>query len=131
MTAIERVRRTRLTLAAGAVFVALAWGFAAALAILAALAFADVISGASQRNAGWHSLTAIAGGLVVSMIFIWRSRRLTSIGRVALWLEERIPELHYSLVTAIEYDGTANRPAIEAAVARHDIGAITRRALGR
>ena len=132
MTAIERVRRTRLTLAAGAIVVALAWGFAAALAILAALAFADVISGASQRDAGWHSVAAIVGGLVVATVLIWRSRRLTSVGRVALWLEEKIPGLHYSLVTAIEYDGVAaNRPAIEAAVARHDIGAVTRRAVGR
>ena len=62
---------------------------------------------------------------------LWRRRRFVSMDRVALWIEERIPELRYSLVTAMEQRGSPFAEEMERAVARHDIRGATLVALRR
>ena len=47
-------------------------------------------------------IIALLLGVAVAGILLWRSRHFASTSRVALWIEERVPELHYSLVTAME-----------------------------
>lgn len=157
MTAIERVRSTRLALGAGAMAQAIAWGVAAALGVLAALSFTALAFPALDRDAELHRTIALAAAIATAAVLVWRSRHLTSVGRVALWIEEKIPDLHYSLVTAIEDDRTPHpkssarrdevtekyafekgetrssiyRQGIEAAVARQDISRVTRGAIGR
>ena len=131
MTAIERVRSTRLSLGAGAVAHALAWGAAVGLGILAALSFASLAAPNLAAGAAWHLRIAIAAGLIVSAGLLWRARHVSSINRVALWIEEKIPDLQYSLVTAIEHDRTPFTQGIESAVSGQDVGRMTRGALLR
>ena len=129
MTAIERVRKTRLVLGASAITRAIAWGLAAALLVLAGLAFAALLTSSIDRDARSHGVIAFIAGVATATVLLWRSRHVASVGRVALWIEERIPDLHYSLVTAIE-PGTS-RQTVESVVARQDIGGVTRGAVSR
>lgn len=122
MTAIQKVRRTQRVLGAAAIAEALLWGGAAALAIMAAMSFATAIPG---------SEVALLGGAIIAGALIWRSRRLVAADRVALWIEERIPELQYSLITALEHGGSPFAPGMEAAVGRQDVDRITFEALRR
>ena len=131
MTAIERVRSTRRMLGAGAFVQAAGWGITTALAILAGLSFATLANPGLATDADWQIWAALPPALLVSAFVLWRSRYVGSVGRVALWIEERVPALHYSLVTAIEQHGGSHGKGIEAAVAKQDLSGVTRRALAR
>src|SRR4051812_6839904 len=115
MTAVERVKRTQLVLAAAAIIEALAWGFAATLIILAIVSFLPPPA----------SRLPLPAGVVVTLWTLWKSRHITSISRVALWLEERVPALHYSLVTAAEQPDASAVGALEEFVARQNLGRAT------
>ena len=129
MTAIQRVRRTRQLLGVGAATQALAWGVTAALGILAAISFAALIAPKRGGNSEWHFVVAGLAGTVVFLAFLWRERHLASIQRVALWIEERVPELHYALVTAIEDKRSEFTDGMERVVERQEIGRVTATAL--
>ena len=119
MTAIERVRRTQRILGAAAILEALAWGLAATLTILAVAGF---LSRTATNPLG---IVAIALGALVTLALLWRSRKLTSANRVALWIEERIPGLHYSLITALEHSGSSWAKGMEDAIGRQPLARIT------
>lgn len=133
MTAVERVRRTQRILGAAAVTRALAWGLAVALAVLAVIAFASLAVADLRGDSALHVVVALLAGAVVMLVMLWRSRHFSSTNRVALWIEERIPELHYSLVTAMEgeHRGSPFAEGMEMAVAREDVRGVTLRALVR
>src|SRR5687767_12020131 len=118
MTAVERVRRTQRVLGAAAVFQALVWGIAVTLAILATVSFA-ALAFPRLRSASGVAVIAITLGVAVASFILWRSRHLISPGRVALWIEERIPDLHYSLITAVEQRGSLLAQPMEGAIAQH------------
>ncbi|MDP9178851.1 MAG: DUF4175 domain-containing protein [Gemmatimonadota bacterium] len=131
MTAREGVQRTQRLLSAGLVAAALAWGAAVALALLAIVAFGSSIL---QRPAlvGQPSFTvAIALGFFTAVALLWRGRRVASESRVALWIEEKLPDLHYALVTAVEPPLPAVVSPLENAVARADVSGVTNLALRR
>jgi len=135
MTALERVRSTRRILGTGAVIQALGWGIAVALGMLAVLSFATLGLPGLAVNPGW-SWVAVGAGVSVSAMLAWRSRHIRSVGRVALWLEEKVPALEYALVTAVERSdtraiSTEADAGIEAAVARQRLSVTTRSAFGR
>lgn len=129
VTAIQAVRRTRVILAVAGTGQAVAWGSAAGLLVLAVLAFAARLFPSVANASDWHIVAAIMAGLITGGTLLWRSRRLLSTDRVALWLEERIPTLEYTLVTAIDARYQQPPGGIEAAVARAPIGAEASRAL--
>ena len=131
MTAIDRVRRTQRVLGLGVVFQAVGWGLAASLAILAALSFATLVYPGLATDSVWQLWAVVPAGLAITALLLWRSRYVGSTQRVALWIEEKLPDLHYSLVTAIESDAPEWRKGLEAAVSRQNFAAITRSALGR
>jgi len=131
MTATQRVIRTQRILAAAAITQSIAWGAACALAILAAISFAALAKPGFDKNTGTNISVALIGGLLVAGSFLWRSRYFTSTNRVALWIEERIPELHYSLVTAMEHAASPFAKGMEAEIDRHDVGGVTRATLRR
>src|SRR6266516_8072871 len=131
MTSLGRVRRTQRILGAAAVTRALAWGLAAASAILAAASFSSRAIPRLRNDSAWYVIVAAAIGVVVAVTLLWRSRRFVSTSRVALWIEERIPELQYSLVTALEHGESPFVEGLERAVARHDVGRATLAALRR
>jgi hypothetical protein len=130
MTARDRVTRTRRQLIAGVAAAAVAWGVGITLASLAILAFAGSFA-QSKSLIGYELPISLIAGAIAAGIVIWRGRRITSEGRVALWLEEKLPALHYALVTAIDPGLQIDSPALESAVAKEDIGGVTMTALQR
>ncbi|MGI8546137.1 MAG: hypothetical protein ACR2M1_02205, partial [Gemmatimonadaceae bacterium] len=99
MTARGRVLQTQRLLQTAAVASALLWGAAAGLLVLTAIALAQRTGVAAERLklAGW---LALALGITTASLVLWRARFARYPRRVALWIEERIPELQYALVTA-------------------------------
>lgn len=95
MTAERRARSAQLTLAAAAI----------AGAMLVWLALADV-----QATYGRVIATFWA------VLLLWWSRRVFSLRRVVLWIEERIPELRYALVALLEAPESRFRPVLEGRV---------------
>jgi hypothetical protein len=131
MTAIQTVRRTQRVLGGAAIAHALMWGTAAAIAVMAAAAFATLIPGIRDSAALPGNNFALLAGVIVAGALIWRSRRFVSADRVALWVEERIPELHYSLVTAMEQSASPFVSGMETTVARQNVAGVTWSALRR
>ncbi len=125
MTAIQRVRRTQKMLGVGAAAQAAAWGLAAALGVLAVISFVSLVAPELAGQSTWHVAVALLSGFVVVAAFLWRGRHVVSPQRVALWIEERIPDLHYSLVTAIGEERSPFTEGMEKAVERQEIGRIT------
>jgi hypothetical protein len=131
VTALERVRRTQRILGAAAVVGAFAWGIAATLAFLATISFSSLAISDLQNDSGWQAIAALMMGVTVAGVLLWRRRHFISTNRVALWIEERIPALHYSLITAVEQRGSPFAEAMESAVARENVGGVTLAALRR
>lgn len=131
MTAVERVRSTRRVLIAAAFASAVLWGSAV---VVAAIAVGALVQ-RSQSNVTAVHTVAVALGIVVAMGLLWRARAVRSPRRVALWIEERVPQLQYALVTASDpaFAGAgfaADRAPLDAAVARAPIArAVTTPAL--
>ena len=131
MTVRERVTRTQRMLVGGVLLSAVAWGagvYLASLAIVAAVASLAQ----NPKLTGMFSLPiSLALGLSAMLMVLWRGRRVASASRVALWIEERLPRLHYALITAIEPGLEVDAPALESAVGREDISGVTTVALRR
>lgn len=131
MTALERVRSTQRILGVAGVAQALVWGLTAALGIVAINAFGSLAIPALRDDSAVRGFAPLIEGLTVTALMLWRRRRFVSVDRVALWIEERIPELRYSLVTAMEQCGSPFAEEMERVVARHDIRGATLVALRR
>ena len=131
MTARERVQRTQRLLSAGVITSAVAWGAAVSLALLAVVAFASSILQRPTLIGRPSFAVAITLGIATAAVLLWRGRRVTSMSRVALWIEERLPGLHYALVTALEPPESAEMPALERTIAGADVSGITNVAVRR
>ncbi|HEY3258015.1 MAG TPA: hypothetical protein VGJ64_04105 [Gemmatimonadaceae bacterium] len=131
MTVRERVTRTQRMLVAGVVFSGIASGAGVYLASLAIVASIASLIQNPKLAAAFALPISLALGLTAMLVVIWRGRRVASAGRVALWIEERLPRLHYALITAIEPGLKVDAPALESAVGREDISGVTRVALRR
>ncbi|MEP6509221.1 MAG: hypothetical protein ABJC63_13435, partial [Gemmatimonadales bacterium] len=131
MTATERVRNTQRLLGVGAITAALAWAVATSIAVFFGYSLVAQFSPDVIVTPEWVTIVAVASGLLVAGTLMWRARHLVSFAKVALWIEERIPGLHYALVTAIQPERSAFAEGIESAVAREDIAGVTGRAFRR
>ena len=131
MTAIERVLRTQRVLGAAAVTQALLWGLAATLATIALLSFGSLAIPSLQNDSALQLFAAVLIGATVAGVLLWRRRHFASSNRVALWIEERIPDLQYSLVTALEHTGSPFAEGMERAIARQHVGRVTLKSLRR
>jgi hypothetical protein len=89
------------------------------------------IAPATRVATQWLAIISLAAGLIVAAFFIWRARHVVSFARVALWIEESLPRLQYSLVTAIEPERSAFAQGIESSVEREDISGVASRAFRR
>jgi hypothetical protein len=125
MTAVERVRRTQRFLGAAAITRAIAWGIATALVMLAGEAFIGMASPEFERAASRYPGVPAVLGLIVAAALLWRSRMFMRADRVALWIEECVPALHYSLVTAMEHGSSPFAAGMEAVVSRENITGVT------
>ena len=127
MTALERVASTRRTLSAAVTIRALLWAGAVAAALLAAAGILDWLVGAPRSVRALALPAAIFLGLAVAAHALWRDRRVRSLALVALWLEERVPELRYALVSAV--DAAHSSPTLEREIAALSWSSAIRRAL--
>jgi hypothetical protein len=118
-------------LLAGVIASALGWGAGIALTTLAILAFAGSFERTPKFVTSYELLFALMLGAVAMILVAWRSRHVMSNSRVALWLEEKLPRLHYALVTAIQPGLEMDAAPLESAVARENIGGVTAGALRR
>jgi len=131
VTAVDRVRRTQRILGAAALTRAVVWGLTATLVMLAIASFSSLAIPRLQNDLALYEVIALVVGAAVAVALLWRSRHFVSTNRVALWIEERIPDLHYALITAVEKGGSPFAEGMEKAVARQDIGRVTVVALRR
>ncbi len=102
MNPFIRLRLVRTVLAAGTTVRALAWGAAAGLTVLLAAAAVDSYAPLPLSTRTELQYLAVAGGVAVLGALLWRDRRVWTLRRVALWLEEHDPSIGYTLVTAVE-----------------------------
>jgi len=126
MTALDRVRRTQRVLGATVIARSLMWGIAITSAMLGLSSFVD-----ARGLSATIVVVSVLAGVVVAAAMLWQSRRFASVSRVALWIEEHVPTLHYSLVTALEQGQSPFTAGMDATIARHDISATTTRAVRR
>jgi hypothetical protein len=126
--ALDRVAATRRTLGAAIIARALLWALAIAAAFLAIAGVLDYFLGAPRALRALAIPAAIALALAAVVYALYRGRRVRSLPVVALWLEERVPELRYALVTAL--DAPLPSPALERDVAAVRWSAVVNRALG-
>ena len=102
MNPFTRLRLVRTVLAAGTTLRALAWSIVAALTVLLAAAVVDSYVALPLATRTELQFVALAAGVAVLAALVWRDRRVWTLRRVALWLEERDPSIAYALVTAVE-----------------------------
>lgn len=102
MTPGQSVRRAQAVLSVAAAVSALAWGGFGAAAVLAAAASVDLWIGLGRTVRQLVPAAGYMAGLAAFAVSLWRYRRVTSRSAVALWIEERRPELGFALVTALE-----------------------------
>jgi hypothetical protein len=131
MTAVERVARTQRLLGGAAIIQAVGWGLAVVFGILGLISFAALVFPRLEQDGSAHFAIALAAGAIVATALLWRSRFFSSQSRVALWIEERIPTLEYSLVTAMEHAGSPFSLGMEERIEREEVGRVTVRALRR
>jgi hypothetical protein len=98
---------------------------ATALFVFAATAFIGLASPEFKKTASAHPAISASFGLIVTAFILWRARRLTRADRVALWIEERVPALHYSLITAMQHGASPFAAGMESTVSKQDIGRVT------
>ena len=102
MNAMTQLRAVRIVLAIGTVFRAIAWGLGAALTLLVGAALIDLATPLPLGTR--HVILAVAAlsAAAVAASMAWRDRGVFSLERVAMWIDERVPSLEYTLVTAVE-----------------------------
>ncbi|HEU4588184.1 MAG TPA: DUF4175 family protein [Gemmatimonadales bacterium] len=133
MTPLQRVQRARRRLVVAIALVALCWAATAAMAVL-------IVATAGNAFATLPAVLRLAvipaaalAMLVATGMVLWRGRAARSLEEVALWIEDRRPELRFALVTAIDprVAPVEQHPALHAAAAAADIEDVVNRAWRR
>jgi hypothetical protein len=132
MTATQRVQRTQWTLRLVAVSGGLLWSGAVLFAGLMLAAALQAFVTLPPTLGPLLPLLVVLAAIATLAALVWRSRFVWSFDRVALWIEERAPELRYALVTAVDprYRDTAGT-TFDQAVSSVDTGEFVRRAAAR
>ncbi|HEV8124449.1 MAG TPA: hypothetical protein VGP80_09410 [Gemmatimonadales bacterium] len=130
MNARARVSTTRQQLSAAVIGASLGWGLAVAMILLLLAALGDLVFGLAYEIRFVTRIGAIALGVVAALVVLLRNRGAWHIEGVALWLEEKAPNLNYALVTLIQGAG-GSIAALEQHVAQVDWRAPVRRRIGR
>ncbi|HKG93115.1 MAG TPA: hypothetical protein VKA84_14520 [Gemmatimonadaceae bacterium] len=132
MTARQRLVATRRALVAAVILRALLWGAAVALLLLLSAGVADAIAALPLAS---RSALLPAALVVAAAAALWTALRggvAPSLESVALWVERRVPQLQYALVTAGGgAESSAAAVPLERAVAAHSWSPVVRRAAVR
>lgn len=95
---------------------ALLWSICAGLVVYASLVGAALVGG-RWVGAALAVGIATAASITVGAAIAWRGRHAWSRSHVALWIEERVPGLRYSLVTSLEPQPRGTAAALEQRIA--------------
>ncbi|MBA3892054.1 MAG: hypothetical protein H0X64_16165, partial [Gemmatimonadaceae bacterium] len=136
MTARQRLARTRRAVVGGTVLRAGLVAAAVGLTLLAGVAALDLVQGVPLDARSALRGTAILAAVVAGAAALLPLRRGTTLPRVALWVEERRPDLRYALVTLAEREGEGqargeHRELLEQHVETVRWEPLTRKALAR
>ncbi|MFL5578025.1 MAG: hypothetical protein ACJ79S_18885 [Gemmatimonadaceae bacterium] len=133
MSALARLRATRTALTWTLAAAALLWALAAASLVVAVAALADWRAGLPRAARELATAVATAAAVAAGAAVLWRGRRVRSAAEVALWVEQRRPELRYALLTLADPAVAADTRALERSVAtvswRADVMRTAARAL--
>ena len=102
MSAFARLRVVRIVLVAGVALRALAWGGLAGLTLIIGVALADLLVPLAATTRVTLFGVAVIASLITAAALVWRDRGVLSFDRVALWIEERFPNLDFALATSVE-----------------------------
>jgi hypothetical protein len=129
VTSIQWVRRARAGLVSTVLGASILWAAALASATLLLVAVADLLTALPLGVRRWAVPAVIAAGVLAALLVLWRGRNALSLERVALYVEERVPELQFALATAVR-PMTAPSPEglqeLERAVTRVEKGGVLR-----
>ena len=103
-TATAVVRSARVPLVAAVLARALLAGVAAMAIALLGVVLVDVAEPLTLAVRLAMRRVTLAAGVAATIAFLLRDRRVLSLTRVAMWLEERVPSLDYALVTRLELE---------------------------
>lgn len=129
MNAFAYVRGARAALLATVAGAALLWGGMLAGGLVLLVALTDLVVAVPFGARRWAVPLAIVAAVAAAAIVLWLGRHARRLGRVALYLEERVPALKYNLITAIEPAGAPSASGIndlERAIARAGPGRVLR-----
>jgi hypothetical protein len=124
----DRVLRTRRVLAAAVATRAVLWS--AAVGLVAAALTTVVAGRLGGAAATW---VAVAVAAILALGLAGASVRRLTVPRVALWIEERVPQLGYALVTAVDprYEQSHVAPELARRIERVSWSSVTSRAVLR
>jgi hypothetical protein len=120
MSAIDRVRRTRIALAATIAATAVLWAGAAGSCVIVASAFIDSVNPLSLNARRAVIPVSMVAAIAALALVVWRGRQVWSLSRVALFIEERVATLEFALVTAIDVQSPPAHELLESIVDRAD-----------
>lgn len=125
---MHSLRRVRIWLAAGVLVRALLWSACAAMAAPIIIALADMV--VPIPLTGRRILLGIAALLaaVAAIVLFARDRRAWRLHAVALWIEEQVPALRFSLMSEVESRG---RLLLVEPAAAHAWPSLARGRIGR
>ena len=127
MRVAERLRKTQRSLELVAAISAALWAAAAGLLAFESAGSIASLLGASAESAS--RAVALPAAVAAAIIVLWRARFVWTLHRVALWIEERVPDLRYSLVTAAEAKYSEQlEPIASPLLGKVDTGRLVRRA---
>jgi hypothetical protein len=129
VTALQQVRRTQRALRVIVTGSVVFWAGAALFAGLVVAAAVGRLSVVPPSVGNVLPIAAIGVAVLTLGVLAWRGRFAWSFRHVALWIEERAPELRYALLTAIDprFRDSAG-PALDPIVARVQTAPFIRRA---
>lgn len=102
MSPLTRLRLVRVILMTGVAVRAVFWGAVVALSLLAGAAIVDSFAGLSADARSLLLEITMLAGIIITASLVWRDRRVASLRRVALWVEEQDTMLHFALASAVE-----------------------------
>jgi len=102
VTPLDRVRRAQRWLAATVLVTALLWALSLAMAVVIVAVATNFIVPLAPLLRAAVVPAALGAAILGAGVILWWGRRARSLGHVALWVEERQPELRYALVAAVD-----------------------------
>ena len=129
MTPLSRVRRARAVLLGAVAAASILWAAALAAAVLLLAAAADLLVPLPVEARRFVTPVAVAAAVAAALAVVWRGRNARVLGRVALYIEERQPQLQFALATVVEPAASLSdtvMQSLEQAVAQVDTAGALR-----